>query len=151
MDSFAVSLAGGLSSSKCKLPQIFRAAIFFGLFHALFAYLGWLLSQSFKELIEQVDHWIAFDLLLGIGGKMVWESVRVPPDKRSFIIERIMVLSGLSIAISLDSLIVGMGAWLSRKAGYTVGCGDRINSNAFFNSRVYFGYQKWLQVFRKQS
>ncbi len=109
MDSFAVAIAGSLSARRLTWPQILRAAFVFGFFHSLFAALGWLLSQSFKELVERFDHWVAFVLLLSIGSKMIWESVKVHPEKRSFNIERFAVLLVLSVAISIDSLVVGMG------------------------------------------
>jgi putative Mn2+ efflux pump MntP len=109
MDSFAVSLACGASYNKLRWPLVMRAVLFFGLFQGAFAGLGWFMSQSFKELIEQFDHWVAFILLLGIGGKMIWESFGNKPGDRSFNIENYLILLGLSVATSIDALIVGMG------------------------------------------
>jgi manganese efflux pump family protein len=109
MDSFAVSLAVGMSHKKMRWPVVLRAVIFFGIFQGGFAALGWWFSQSFKEMIEHFDHWVAFALLLAIGSKMIWESIRSNPGDRSFNVEKYLILIGLSIATSIDALIVGMG------------------------------------------
>ncbi len=108
MDSFAVSLAVGLSYKELRWVAVVRAMIFFGVFQAAFAGLGWLLGQSLKELIGHVDHWIAFFLLIAIGGKMIRDSIRLKPGERSFNIEKYLILAGLSVATSIDALIVGM-------------------------------------------
>lgn len=108
MDSFAVSVAVGMAHKNMRKTAILRAVVFFGVFQAAFAGLGWLLSQGFKEMIEHIDHWVAFALLLAIGSKMVWESLKLKPGERVFNIESYMVLIGLSVATSIDALIVGM-------------------------------------------
>jgi len=108
MDSFAVSVAAGIAHKKMRKIVILRAVVFFGVFQALFAGLGWLLSQGFKEMIEQIDHWVAFALLVAIGSKMIWESQKLKPGERAFNTENYMVLIGLSVATSIDALIVGM-------------------------------------------
>jgi putative Mn2+ efflux pump MntP len=38
--------------------------------------LGWLLGARFSAVIAPVDHWVAFGLLVLIGGKMLWEALR---------------------------------------------------------------------------
>lgn len=109
MDSFAVSLAGGISCRKITSVVVLRTAMFLGFFQGAFAGLGWLLSHSFKHLIERYDHWIAFVLLLAIGGKMILESLKSKTEDKAFNIENYLVLLGLSVATSIDALIVGMG------------------------------------------
>jgi len=108
MNSFAVSLAVGLSYKGLRWVAVIRAMIFFGVFQAAFAGLGWLLGQSLKELIGHIDHWITFFLLIAIGGKMIRDSIRLKPGDRLFNIENNLILAGLSVATSIDALIVGM-------------------------------------------
>lgn len=86
-----------------------RVALFFGFFQGGFAGMGWLLSNFFKQMIEHIDHWIAFLLLLGIGGKMIIESVKPNHPVKTFNVENYLILLGLSVATSIDALIVGMG------------------------------------------
>jgi putative Mn2+ efflux pump MntP len=46
----------------------------FGGFQALMPLIGWLLGENFLQYISSVDHWVAFGLLLIVGGKMLWEA-----------------------------------------------------------------------------
>ena len=109
MDSFAVSLASGICHKKnCRILALL-IAIFFGVFQGAFAGMGWLLSSTVKHLIEQIDHWVAFVLLLLIGGKLILGAIRSDPAQKSFNIESYLVLLGLSVATSIDALIAGMG------------------------------------------
>ena len=49
-------------------------AFFFGAFQAFMPYIGWLGTSLFARQLEAYDHWIAFSLLLFLGGKMIRES-----------------------------------------------------------------------------
>ena len=55
-------------------------ALFFGGFQALMPLLGWALGKQFERYITSIDHWIAFFLLLFIGGKMIIESFKKDKD-----------------------------------------------------------------------
>ncbi len=59
-------------------------------------------------MIAVFDHWIAFALLAAIGGKMIWAAIKNDPSQRSFNISDYLILIGLSVATSIDALIVGM-------------------------------------------
>ena len=37
--------------------------------------IGWLAGRSLAEWIAPVDHWVAFGLLVAIGGKMIYEAL----------------------------------------------------------------------------
>ena len=54
--------------------------LFFGGFQALMPFIGWALGTQFESYITSIDHWIAFVLLVFIGGKMIAEAVR-PEDE----------------------------------------------------------------------
>ncbi len=75
MDAFAVSICEGLSLNKWKLKKSIEAGLWFGIFQALMPTLGYLLGKTFADKIENVDHWIAFILLLIIGGNMIREAI----------------------------------------------------------------------------
>ena len=108
MDTFAVSLVVGMSHKSIGKAVFFRAILFFAVFQSAFAGIGWFVGQSLSEIIGIFDHWIAFILLLGIGGKMIWNSLRPVTNDRAFDISDYWILTGLSIATSLDALVVGM-------------------------------------------
>lgn len=75
MDAFAVSICKGLNMKK-KVNKVHCAviALFFGGFQALMPLIGWALGKQFESYITSIDHWIAFVLLVLIGGNMVRES-----------------------------------------------------------------------------
>ena len=43
--------------------------------------IGWLSGLSIRDLIVNIDYWIAFILLSFIGCKMIYESTRIESDK----------------------------------------------------------------------
>ena len=74
MDAFAVSICKGLSVKKLRGKHCVIAGIYFGGFQAFMPFIGYCLGSSFRSLVEQIDHWIAFVLLLLIGVNMIRES-----------------------------------------------------------------------------
>ena len=90
--------------------QMLRASLSFGLFQAIMLALGWLAGQTLIDLIGNFDHWLAFILLVFIGGKMVWESFRKEDEEKEKKVDftKGLLLLTLSIATSIDSLAVGL-------------------------------------------
>jgi putative Mn2+ efflux pump MntP len=118
MDAFAVSLGVGLNLVRASAAQTLRLALFFGLFQFLMPVIGWGAGTTVIGLIERFDHWVAFALLLGVGGRMIFESFRGSknvkgrkPDPTKGV-----SLLVLSIATSLDSLAVGLSLAALRMA-----------------------------------
>ena len=109
MDAFAVSLCKGLSMSRLKLKNAAVIALFFGGFQALMPLIGWLLGKQFESYITSFDHWIAFGLLVLIGGKMIYEVLKKDscPAKGADVLD-IKELLVLSVATSIDALAVGI-------------------------------------------
>ncbi|MDO8952154.1 MAG: manganese efflux pump, partial [Draconibacterium sp.] len=60
------------------------------------------------SVIASVDHWIAFGLLAIIGVKMIIEGVKPEGMLKSFNPFDLKVLIGLSVATSIDALVVGL-------------------------------------------
>ena len=113
MDAFAVSVCKGLSMRKVDKKYMFVLAVFFGGFQALMPALGWLLGSQFQSYITAIDHWIAFILLVLIGGKMILDVVKekgeneeVCPEGSVRIDLREFFL--LAIATSIDALAIGI-------------------------------------------
>jgi putative Mn2+ efflux pump MntP len=115
MDAFAVALSGGFSAGKVTKRQTLRLAFHFGLFQFLMPILGWVAGLTVQGLIQAYDHWVAFALLAGIGGKMVYESFRQEKvEGRKPDITRGASLVLLSLATSIDALAVGLSLSLLR-------------------------------------
>lgn len=107
-DSFAVSVSCGLMKREIKFKQATIVAGSLAFFQALFPLIGWFIGGAIKDLIASVDHWIAFGLLVFIGGKMILEGVRDDSSLKNFDPFKYSVLIGLSIATSIDALVVGL-------------------------------------------
>lgn len=108
MDAFAVAICKGLSMRKIDVRQTVTVALFFGGFQALMPFLGWALGKQFEQYITQYDHWIAFVLLVYIGGKMLWEALHSKGEDTApanFSIKELLILA---IATSIDALAVGV-------------------------------------------
>ncbi len=110
MDAFAVSTATGICLRTVSFRQTFRLSWHFGLFQAMMTVAGWTAGISVRTFIEAWDHWIAFALLIGVGGNMLRSAifgddestVSSDPTKGSSLVL-------LSVATSIDALAVGLG------------------------------------------
>ncbi|MDD6490895.1 MAG: manganese efflux pump MntP family protein [Firmicutes bacterium] len=111
MDAFAVSVCKGLAMKKVNKKQAVIIGLYFGGFQALMPLIGWFLGVRFQKYITSFDHWIAFGLLVFIGGKMILEAVRdtgvqeikekdPPLDHKEMLV--------LAVATSIDALAVGI-------------------------------------------
>jgi len=110
IDAFSVAIGvGAANSRKPWWPPVLRLSLAFGFFQFGMACLGWLAGSTVVEYIEAFDHWIAFGLLVAIGGKMIWEGLEKQEegDKAKADQTRGWPLLLLSVATSIDSLAVG--------------------------------------------
>ena len=107
-DSFAVSVSSGLVLNKIEFWNATKIAFSLAFFQALMPIIGWIIGMSIKEYVIEFDHWIAFGVLLFLGSKMIFESLRPAEEKRNFNPMKLWVLIGISLATSIDALIVGV-------------------------------------------
>jgi len=85
----------------------------FSLFQALFPLIGFYLGTAFMSYIEGYDHWVAFGLLLIIGGKMVFDAIKGLAEKtkddelkkKDFSYWQVIVQA---VAVSIDAFAVGI-------------------------------------------
>ena len=106
MDAFAVSICKGLSVKKLEVKHALLVGVWFGGFQFLMPVIGWLLGYRFESLIVSFDHWVAFLLLVLIGGNMIKESFGKAEELSDDFGLRTMLL--LAIATSIDALAVGV-------------------------------------------
>ena len=109
MDAFAVSVAIGIRCCVVSRAQICRLSLSFGFFQFLMPVIGWYLGASVRSYIETWDHWLAFVLLVFVGGKMIVDALR-PGEQDAACPDptRGGSLLMLSLATSLDALAVGL-------------------------------------------
>lgn len=110
-DTFAVSISGGISLPDIKIAKKARIMAFFALFQAGFLFAGWFIGGKFTHIIQEWDHWVAFIILLYIGGKMLLDSLKRcdcgENDKSADLLDTKKLII-LSIATSIDAVAVGV-------------------------------------------
>lgn len=110
MDAFAVAVCKGLNMKKINYKHTAVIALFFGGFQAIMPLIGWILGKQFDKYINGFDHWIAFTLLVIVGGKMILETLKNDEKSNCIMIDKLNLkeLFVLSIATSIDALAVGI-------------------------------------------
>ena len=109
MDAFAVALAAGAVIKPLSFRPCFRLAFHFGLFQALMPVIGWLAGRTVQSFVSAWSHWIAFALLLYIGGRMIYEALSADEnEERNNDPSRGLTMVGLAVATSIDALAVGL-------------------------------------------
>lgn len=106
MDSLAVSISGGICMQPFCVRKSLKMAFVMGGFQGGMTWLGWILGTHFSSYINHLDHWIAFVLLIYLGGKMIYESFK--EEENSLISFSNKILLTLGIATSIDALAVGV-------------------------------------------
>ncbi len=107
MDSFTMAIISGVVLKRRDWGVIVPLGFLFGFFQAAMPLLGWLLTARFSRYIEAYDHWIAFALLVLIGGKMIVGSFQ-EKVQYAFNPVRLNTQIALALATSIDALAVGI-------------------------------------------
>lgn len=118
MDAFSISLANGLNEVSMSKPKMCKVAGTYAFFQAVMPMAGWICVHTIVEYFTHFQKfipWIALVLLLCIGGKMIFESVKENRQKSELESEaepkskcltfRVLMIQG--IATSIDALSVG--------------------------------------------
>jgi len=107
MDSVAVSIAIGSKYKEMLLSKILVIAAVFGFFQGAMPLAGYLIGISFAEHVQAYDHWIAFVLLAGLGGKMLYEAYQDEFDEEVTDLSAKTLIT-LAVATSIDAMAVGV-------------------------------------------
>ena len=158
MDASAVAAARGAAARSLAHRDLYVLPLLFGVFQAAMAAIGWQGASWSAKYIDSWDHWLAFALLVAIGGKMLRDGLSNGDDEPGEPGERepaskkpnLTLDLSLAVATSLDAaaagvslpslpvspvisvaLIGGVTAGLAA-TGYIVGAkvGDRIGKTA---------------------
>lgn len=151
MDAFAVSLCKGFGAKKLELKNYLIVGAYFGGFQALMPSIGYILGESFAEFVGEIDHYIAFVLLVLVGAKMIKEAYE--NQENSCEQFEFKTMFALAVATSIDAFAIGVSfafiefknitIWQSvviigivtfiicifgLKIGYKFGCGSAFGS-----------------------
>lgn len=110
MDAFAASIGKGATLERPGFKEALRTGAIFGAVEAITPLIGWVMGITASKYIMEWDHWVAFTLLVILGGRMVIEGFSkktqscAAQHKHGF-----WLLVTTAIATSLDAMAVGVG------------------------------------------
>lgn len=110
-DAFAAAVGKGTALQNPRWSEALRTGLIFGCIEAMTPIVGWALGNLAADDVQAWDHWIAFTLLLVLGGRMVIAAFRArdddEPEKPST--HGFWVLAITGFATSIDAMAVGVG------------------------------------------
>ncbi len=111
MDAFAASIGKGATLHKPKFSEAVRTGLIFGAIETLTPLVGWGLGMLASQFILEWNHWIAFIVLVFLGGRMIVEGFRGDSDEACEAPHRhgFWLLVTTAFATSLDAMAVGVG------------------------------------------
>ena len=111
MDAFAASIGKGATLHKPKFSEAVRTGLIFGVIETLTPLVGWGLGMLASQFVLEWNHWIAFILLVFLGGRMIIEGFRGDSDEACDAPRRhgFWLLVTTAFATSLDAMAVGVG------------------------------------------
>lgn len=111
MDAFAVSIGLGSKHQRKPMSLALMAGLYFGVFQGLMPLFGYLGGKGVLGWVEAAAPWVAFLLLVLIGGKMIYESFAEGVEEDIAVItHRVMLI--LAIATSIDAMAAGFALTL---------------------------------------
>jgi|SRR5574344_327818 putative Mn2+ efflux pump MntP len=118
-DTLAVSIVQGSCNRNMTLGQRLSIESTFGIVQGLFIFIGWLMGSAFQGFIDHYDHWVAFVLLVLIGGKMIMEYFEKKDEKECVNLLDLGPRVIAAIATSIDALAVGISMAMIDGFGWT--------------------------------
>ncbi|GGB43628.1 putative manganese efflux pump MntP [Sphingomonas metalli] len=110
VDAFAAAVGKGATNQRNRWIDALRVGAVFGFFEAITPAIGWAIGLALSTWIAAVDHWIAFFLLLGVGGHMIYAAAKAanaggaPRDEGN----NLGRLIATALATSIDATAVGV-------------------------------------------
>lgn len=106
-DTFAVSLSYGVVRNGIIFRQATGVAIVFAFFQGGLTIAGYFLGSIVSGILNEADHWIAFGLLLFLGGKMIMEGLKTDREEIKDYSNPVMLCTA-AFATSIDAFAVGI-------------------------------------------
>ena len=105
-DAFAISISKGIALNKVKIKNCIKIALWFSIFQGLMPTLGYITTTFFTNISFTYDYIISFILLLYIGTKMLYDTLKNKNEINNSLSFTEMLM--FSIATSIDALSFGI-------------------------------------------
>lgn len=106
MDAFAVSAVSGMSIKNISRGDKLLLATAFGGFQGLMPLLGYFAGSLFAAFMSRFAPYIACLLLVGVGGKMIYDALRGEAEPLAAITPPLVLVQ--AVATSIDAMAVGV-------------------------------------------
>ncbi|RZJ94588.1 MAG: manganese efflux pump [Brevundimonas sp.] len=110
-DAFAAAIGRG-AQHRPRFVEALKTGAIFGLIEAVTPVIGWGVGLVAAGLVERIDHWIAFVLLAGVGGRMIWEARHEREEETGVAgaVKRggMLALVATAVGTSIDAAAVGV-------------------------------------------
>jgi len=108
-DAFAVAVSEGLAHTKIRVRFALLVALCFGIFQAGMTFGGYFAGSLFADFVASFSHWLAFALLVFVGGRMVFGAIsNWKKENESKKTTNFWGLVLLGVATSIDALAIGV-------------------------------------------
>jgi len=114
MDAFSVATVTGFNHKDISIGEASKMSLSFGAFHVFMPLLGWFAGSTVMLIISRYDHWVAFLLLLFVGGRMIYEAFGEGAAAKRLASLRNMDILLFSVAVSIDAIAVGLSFYLEK-------------------------------------
>jgi putative Mn2+ efflux pump MntP len=109
IDACIASIGRGASLDRPHFGQAVRTGFVFGLVETITPLIGWTAGVAASQYVQAIDHWIAFGLLAGVGGRMVLQAFQHAPEApKPARNASPLVLFATAIGTSIDAMAVGV-------------------------------------------
>lgn len=108
MDAFAVCIAKGVHLKNPTLSDSLKTGLIFGLTETITPMIGYFLGVLFSEFVANIDHWIAFVLLVGLGIHFIYNALNEPKPQNSDDKSNNHLLLLTAFATSIDAMVIGI-------------------------------------------
>jgi len=113
MDSGAVCVGAATAGFAGNRRAVFRLVFHFGLFQFFMPVLGWAVGALVERRLHAANDWLAAGLLGCVGARMIWAAGHPATQAQRTDPTRGVTLLVLSLATSLDALVVGVSLALA--------------------------------------
>lgn len=118
LDAFVVAFSIGTCYQSIDQFSKYRFLIIVGLFHIIMPLIGFALTRGVVDFVGEIGGWIAFVILVYLGGKMIFDSFKNREQscetKLSFDYLALKSTLYFALALSIDAIMVGFSMGVQR-------------------------------------
>lgn len=109
IDAWVASVGRGAAMVRPRFLDAVRTGAVFGCVEMITPLIGWGAGVAASAYVEQVDHWIAFGLLMAVGGRMTFHALSRAEDGPPTASHRsLAALLATAVGTSIDAMAVGV-------------------------------------------